>query len=143
MRIMTTTMVLLALACPAAASADGDDPCNVQAQAIVDELSEGPTGELSARERGVALAAAVRGCKAERMRIAEIAVGAAPVPAPQRAAPAGGEPAARTAQADGAATTREPAEKTGFVEGLKRWFEQPVECERIRRANGRIVSQCD
>lgn len=141
MRIMTTTMVLVALACPAAATADGDDPCNLQAQAIVDELSEGPTGELSARERGVALAAAVRGCKAERMRIAEIAVGSAP--APQVAAPAGAEAPAETAPADGAATSRQPAEETGFLAGLKRWLEQPVECERIRRANGRIVSQCD
>jgi hypothetical protein len=65
------------------------------------------------------------------MRIAEIAVGAAP--------PAGEAPA----QTAGPAPPRQPAEATGFVEGLKRWLEQPVECERIRRANGRIVSRCD
>jgi len=157
-KIEWTTALLLALAVPAAATAD-DDPCNAQAQTVVEEIEAGPTGALSSRERGIALSAAVRGCKTERMRIAEIAV-SAPTRTTEPSRPAGEAPSGGTGEAPSGGTGAAPsgeagaaeaasaapersAESVGFLEGLKRWLEQPNECERIRRANGRIVSRCD
>lgn len=118
---------LAALALPLAAAAEDDDPCQAHARATVEALEDGPSGGLSERERGLALAAAVRGCQSERMRIAEIAASA---PAHER---------------EGGAATASAASQpeTGFLQGLRRWLQEPVECERIRRANGRIVSDCD
>ncbi len=146
MRWTTLSALVSALACLVAlpATADDHDPCFDHAQAVVAALEAGPAGDLSDRERGLALAAAVRGCQAERARI----VGAAAV-APADAEPAKPEalasetPSATEPNADPSSTGSATPGKIGFFEGLQRWLAEPVECERFRRANGRMVSRCN